>query len=315
MTIAADRSVDAAQATLLRATDHLLGLQQPCRLVEGRARDERDDRRRGPVPPPLPRPRLGRRRSAAPRRGSGGTSGRTGRGRPTTAGPATSRRPSRRTSRSGSPATPPRPTHMRRAAAFIRDAGGVETSRVFTRMWLSLIALWSWDAVPTLPPEQILLPPRAPLSVYQFGCWARQTIVALSVVTALQPRASGAVRDRRAADRQPGARPVRRLGPGVRRARPGRTPVRAPPRAARSAGGAANGRALDRRPPGAGRLVGRHPAAVGLVDRGAARARLRARPSGARAGARPASRASRSRTTRAGGSRPASRRCGTRRWR
>ena len=29
MTIAAGRSVDAAQETLLRATDHLLGLQQP----------------------------------------------------------------------------------------------------------------------------------------------------------------------------------------------------------------------------------------------------------------------------------------------
>ena len=76
---------------------------------------------------------------------------------------------------------------MTRAAAFIREAGGAEQSRVFTRMWLSLIGLWSWKGVPTLPPEQILLPPRAPLSVYSFGCWARQTIVALSVVTALEP--------------------------------------------------------------------------------------------------------------------------------
>lgn len=77
--------------------------------------------------------------------------------------------------------------HMRHAAAFVRDAGGVEASRVFTRMWLSLLGLWSWANVPTLPPEQILLPPKAPLSVYAFGCWARQTIVALQVVTALRP--------------------------------------------------------------------------------------------------------------------------------
>jgi len=82
---------------------------------------------------------------------------------------------------------PPGAEHMARAAAFIRGAGGAEQSRVFTRMWLSLIGLWSWKGVPTLPPEQILLPPRAPLSVYSFGCWARQTIVALSVVTALEP--------------------------------------------------------------------------------------------------------------------------------
>ena len=45
-------------------------------------------------------------------------------------------------------------------------------------------------------------------------------------------------------------------------------------------------RALDRRAAGARRLVGRDPAAVGLVDRRAARARLPARPSRARAGAR-----------------------------
>src|SRR4051812_28539492 len=69
---------------------------------------------------------------------------------------------------------PPEAAHMRRASAFVREAGGIEGSRVFTRMWLSLLSLWSWHAVPMLPPEQILLPTSAPLSVYAFGCWARQ---------------------------------------------------------------------------------------------------------------------------------------------
>jgi len=82
---------------------------------------------------------------------------------------------------------PPDATHMRRAAAFVQEAGGAAGTRVFTRMWLSLLGLWSWAEVPTLPPEQILLPVRAPLSIYSFGCWARQTIVALSIVTALRP--------------------------------------------------------------------------------------------------------------------------------
>jgi squalene-hopene/tetraprenyl-beta-curcumene cyclase len=77
--------------------------------------------------------------------------------------------------------------HMRRAAAFVLDAGGIERTRVFTRMWLSLLSLWSWSDVPTIPPELILLPPRAPLNIYSFGCWARQTIVALSLVSALRP--------------------------------------------------------------------------------------------------------------------------------
>ncbi|MBV8395573.1 MAG: squalene--hopene cyclase [Actinobacteria bacterium] len=77
--------------------------------------------------------------------------------------------------------------HMQRAAAYIRSAGGVEATRVFTRMWLSLLALWSWHDVPVVPPEQILLPPSAPLSIYTFGCWARQTIVAIAMCCALRP--------------------------------------------------------------------------------------------------------------------------------
>ncbi len=85
------------------------------------------------------------------------------------------------------PATRPRPRTCAAPPTFVRDAGGVEGSRVFTRMWLSLLSLWSWHNVPVLPPEQILLPPRAPLSIYAFGCWARQTVVALQVVTALRP--------------------------------------------------------------------------------------------------------------------------------
>jgi len=78
--------------------------------------------------------------------------------------------------------------HMRSAAAFTREAGGVEGTRVLTRMWMALLGLWSWREVPVIPPEQILLPARAPLSVYSFGCWARQTIVALSVCCALRPQ-------------------------------------------------------------------------------------------------------------------------------
>jgi squalene-hopene/tetraprenyl-beta-curcumene cyclase len=76
---------------------------------------------------------------------------------------------------------------MRLAAEFVRDGGGIERSRVFTRMWLSLLSLWRWEDVPTIPPELIFLPPWAPLNVYSFGCWARQTIVALSLVSALRP--------------------------------------------------------------------------------------------------------------------------------
>ncbi len=77
--------------------------------------------------------------------------------------------------------------HMRRAAAFVRAQGGIERARVFTHVWLALFGLWSWDEVPALPPEIVLLPRWAPLNVYDFACWARQTIVALSLVKAHRP--------------------------------------------------------------------------------------------------------------------------------
>jgi squalene-hopene/tetraprenyl-beta-curcumene cyclase len=82
---------------------------------------------------------------------------------------------------------PPNARHMSRAAAFVREAGGLESTRVFTRMWLALLGVWSWRQLPVLPPEQMLLPKRAPLSIYSFGCWARQTIVPLQLATALRP--------------------------------------------------------------------------------------------------------------------------------
>jgi squalene-hopene/tetraprenyl-beta-curcumene cyclase len=77
--------------------------------------------------------------------------------------------------------------HLRDAARFILSSGGIEASRVFTRIWLSLFGLWSWDEVPVLPPEIMLLPTWLPLNIYDFACWARQTIVALSIVSAHRP--------------------------------------------------------------------------------------------------------------------------------
>ena len=82
--------------------------------------------------------------------------------------------------------TPEQP-HMHRAAEYIRGAGGLQRARVFTRIWMALFGAWPWEQVPALPPEMIFLPKWVPLNVYDFACWARQTIVALSVVLAKRP--------------------------------------------------------------------------------------------------------------------------------
>ncbi len=77
--------------------------------------------------------------------------------------------------------------HLTRARHFILAAGGVESSRVFTRIWLAMFSLWPWQELPVMPPELIFLSRRLPLNIYDFGCWARQTVVALTVVNAHRP--------------------------------------------------------------------------------------------------------------------------------
>ncbi len=78
--------------------------------------------------------------------------------------------------------------HMRTAAEWVREQGGMERARVFTHVWLALFGLWPWERIPALPPEIAMLPRWVPLNIYDFGCWARQTIVALSLVMARRPK-------------------------------------------------------------------------------------------------------------------------------
>jgi squalene-hopene/tetraprenyl-beta-curcumene cyclase len=73
------------------------------------------------------------------------------------------------------------------ARSYIEEQGGIGASRVFTRMWLALFGLWPWEEIQAIPPELVLLSPELPLSVYSFGCWARQTLVALSIVMHYRP--------------------------------------------------------------------------------------------------------------------------------
>ncbi len=102
--------------------------------------------------------------------------------------------------------------------AYIRRQGGVARARVFTKCFLALLDQWPWQDIPTVPVEVILLPPASPFSIYTFACWARQTIVPLSVVQALRPCRPAGV-DLGEIGARPGrSRPPRRPGPLRRRA-------------------------------------------------------------------------------------------------
>jgi squalene-hopene/tetraprenyl-beta-curcumene cyclase len=81
----------------------------------------------------------------------------------------------------------PAADHMTLAAGWIKSRGGIAATRVFTRIWLALFGEWPWDKLPVMPPEMIYLPRWFPLNVYDWACWARQTIVPLTVVCSLRP--------------------------------------------------------------------------------------------------------------------------------
>ena len=81
----------------------------------------------------------------------------------------------------------PNEAHMRAAREFVLAQGGIAATRVFTRIWLALFGEWSWDDLPAMPPELVLLPSWVPLNVSDWGCWARQTVVPITVVATLRP--------------------------------------------------------------------------------------------------------------------------------
>ncbi len=77
---------------------------------------------------------------------------------------------------------PPDDGRLRRAERFVRGSGGIEEVRVFTRINLALFGLFPWDAVPTVPPEIVLLPSWSPFNIYRLSSWARGTMVPLFIV-------------------------------------------------------------------------------------------------------------------------------------
>lgn len=100
------------------------------------------------------------------------------------------------------------------ARDFIRRNGGVPRARIFTKCFLALLGHWPWQRIVPIPPELVLLPPGAPISVYHFACWARGTFVPLAVTASLRPVRGADIDLREIGGRAGESRPVR---PGPRR--------------------------------------------------------------------------------------------------
>jgi len=72
------------------------------------------------------------------------------------------------------------------ARAFVASHGGVNATRVFTRIWMALAGLWPWSALPVVPPEWILIPGKRIGSIYDLASWARATTVPLAILRSME---------------------------------------------------------------------------------------------------------------------------------
>ncbi len=79
--------------------------------------------------------------------------------------------------------------HMKRAREELLKRGGAAKANVFTRILLALYGQTSWNNVPTVPVELILLPRWFPIHLSKMSYWARTVIVPLLVLAAKKPLA------------------------------------------------------------------------------------------------------------------------------
>ncbi len=69
-----------------------------------------------------------------------------------------------------------------KAKEFIIKSGGIHQCRIWTKFFLAMFGILSWNEIPALFPELILVPPKLSISVYHISTWARAVMVPLSLI-------------------------------------------------------------------------------------------------------------------------------------
>lgn len=75
-----------------------------------------------------------------------------------------------------------------RAKNAILAAGGAERVNSFTRYYMALLGIISYQKCPAVPPELMLLPNWCPINIYEMSAWSRTIVVPLSLLWAFQPK-------------------------------------------------------------------------------------------------------------------------------
>ena len=81
----------------------------------------------------------------------------------------------------------PQAEYMVRARQAILQAGGAERVNSFTRFYLALLGVISYEQCPAVPPEIVLIPSWMPFNIYEMSAWSRTIFVPLSLLWAHRP--------------------------------------------------------------------------------------------------------------------------------
>ncbi len=76
---------------------------------------------------------------------------------------------------------------LKHARELILKKGGIQSTRVFTKIHLALFGEYSWGKIPVINPELMLLPKQAPIHIYEFSSWSRSVIVPLLIIFHAKP--------------------------------------------------------------------------------------------------------------------------------
>jgi squalene-hopene/tetraprenyl-beta-curcumene cyclase len=76
---------------------------------------------------------------------------------------------------------------MRQAADLIRNLGGIEKTRYYTRFYLALLGQIPSKDIPAIPVELVLAPHWFPINLYSVSAWTRTMLVPMSIVHNFEP--------------------------------------------------------------------------------------------------------------------------------
>src|SRR5579871_2142811 len=76
---------------------------------------------------------------------------------------------------------------MLRARQMALSLGGVPRMNTFSKLYLALLGLYSWEYVPTIPCEVILLGKWFHVNFYEMSSWSRSMLVPLSLINHFRP--------------------------------------------------------------------------------------------------------------------------------